>query len=174
MNNYYQSKNQQQLKKGLPQMIIGGTCSIPGLICTIIGIVQYNSMEAQLSSYFNRDSVNPGIPLIIIGVILLAVGIIMLIIGINLYSKTNDNYSAQSDKSNFDFEDSVARVNELKIKGYITDEEYNAKLDMLTQMNNASSISEKQDSNNKYCSKCGSKISNNSIYCNHCGNKIED
>lgn len=51
-----------------------------GAISVILGIMQNNSLEAQLASVISSGKTNPGTMWIVIGVIAVVVGIILLVV----------------------------------------------------------------------------------------------
>jgi len=67
--------------------VLGIILAIFGLGSCIYGIVQNNSMDAQLSSIFSSGRVNPGTIFIIIGAALAVIGILFWIKGRSKNSK---------------------------------------------------------------------------------------
>lgn len=61
--------------------ILGIILAIAGAGSLIYGILQNNSVEAQLSSLFSSGSVDPGTLWIIVGVIAAVIGIVLLVAG---------------------------------------------------------------------------------------------
>lgn len=172
MQNNYQTH--QQSRRGLLKIISGAICSLVGVICLIGGIINNNSLESQLSSMFNSKAVKPGTIFIIIGSVLLAIGVIILIVGIYQFTQNKPFNSMQTINTPFDYDLALSRANELREKGLISEEEYNAKLIQLKKRVNYKGQCATKESESKYCTHCGAILPLNCKFCKNCGMELEN
>ena len=67
--------------------ILGIILIVAGAVSVLYGIMQNNSLEAQLTSLFSSGKTNPGTIWIVIGIIAVVVGIVLMV----LNSKKNSS-----------------------------------------------------------------------------------
>lgn len=136
---------------GIVFIILGG-------ISVFYGNQLNNNMEVKLDEFFSKGTTNPGEGFVIIGIIALIVGGIFLIAGLIriLIKSKNSNTTPVTQKAKQSVK--INTLNELKNKGLITQEDYDAEISKLTNIK-------------VYCRNCGTAIDNSSSFCPNCGCK---
>lgn len=62
-------------------IIIGVILAIAGIVSTIYGFFQNNSIDAQMESLFSTGSTNPGTIFIILGIVAIVLGAVLTYVG---------------------------------------------------------------------------------------------
>lgn len=70
-------------------LALGIILLIAGLGSTIYGVIQNNSIEAQLTSLFSSGSTNPGTVFLIVGIAAAVIGVVLIVVSCVKRSNAN-------------------------------------------------------------------------------------